>query len=127
MTFLFCTLQGVAAELTDTEIGQFKALLEEKRLALPGKVGPLNYKETAILGGLLDQFKGVKFGGYVNNYIQYESVNPGAGDSVAIPPLLFTRQVNSFTVKEIKLWLYKNTPNPGDVGFKITLSWGDMA
>ncbi len=127
VAFLFCSLQATATELTDTEIGQFRALLEEKRLTPPGKADPLTDKDTTILKGLLEQFKGVKFGGYVNNYIQYESVSPGAGDSIAIPPLLFTRQVNSFTVKEIKLSLYKEAPEPGDIGFKISLNWGDMA
>ncbi|MEE9568444.1 MAG: outer membrane beta-barrel protein [Candidatus Binatia bacterium] len=119
--------QLIATELTDTEIGQFRALLEEKRLAAPARTGPLTGEETSVLRGFLEQFKGMTFGGYVDNYYQYESVNPSPGDSRAIPPKLYDKQVNSFTVKNIELWLHKNAPNPGDVGFKITLNWGDIA
>ncbi|MEE9200601.1 MAG: hypothetical protein V3V45_04060, partial [Candidatus Brocadiales bacterium] len=59
-------------------------------------------------------FEGLRFGGYLDTYYQYESVNPPAGDSVAINPKYFARQVNSFTVNSIQTWLYKTTPHPGD-------------
>jgi len=127
MIFLFGPPRTAAAELTDTGIGEFRALIEEKKLAAHGKAGPLTNKETSMLRGFLDQFEDIKFGGYLDTYIQYESVNPDAGDSIAIPPLMFDRQVNSFTIKHIQLWLYKDAPEPGDIGFKISLDWGDMA
>ncbi|MCQ4574431.1 MAG: porin [Candidatus Brocadiales bacterium] len=127
-TLLLSPILIVAAGLTDTEIGEFRALLEERRLGTPEvKSGPFTDKEASVLRGLLDRFKGVTFGGYINNYYQYESVDPPAGDSRAIPPMLYNKQVNSFTVKDIELWLYKDAPDPGDVGFKITLDWGDRA
>ncbi|HHT9135605.1 MAG TPA: outer membrane beta-barrel protein, partial [Candidatus Avalokitesvara rifleensis] len=125
-TFLCTPPQIVAAELTDDEIAGFRQLLEENVTPRTTAAADSN-KEITALRGLLDRFKGITFGGYIENYYQYESVNPPAGDSVAIPPIVYTRQVSSFTVGDIVLWLYKETPNPGDVGFKITLNWGEMA
>ncbi len=120
-------MQITAAELTDDEIGQFRGLLEERSLTPREKAGRLSDGEAPVLRGLLEQFKGITFGGYIVNYYQYESVDPPAGDSRAIPPKLYNKQVNSFTTKDIELWLYKETPEPGDVGFRISLNWGDRA
>ncbi|MCB7130081.1 MAG: hypothetical protein J3T61_11155, partial [Candidatus Brocadiales bacterium] len=79
-TLLLSPILIVAAGLTDTEIGEFRALLEERRLGTPEvKSGPFTDKEASVLRGLLDRFKGVTFGGYINNYYQYESVDPPAG------------------------------------------------
>lgn len=126
VTLLFTLPRVTASELTDDEIAGFRQLLEEK--VTPRATAASDFdKEIAALRGLLDRFKGITFGGYIENYFQYESVNPPAGDSVAIPPIIYTRQVNSFTVADVALWLYKETPNPGDVGFRITLNWGEMA
>lgn len=117
----------VAVELTDTEIGEFRALIEERKLAKEAPRESLTGEEAGALRTFLDQFKDITFGGFLVNYYQYWSSNPDAGDSVGKHPLLHNTQVNSFTVKDIALWLYKDAPNPGDVGFKITLNWGDMA
>ncbi|MCP4363774.1 MAG: outer membrane beta-barrel protein [Planctomycetes bacterium] len=120
-------MQITAAELTDGEIGQFRNILEERSLPPREKAGRLSDGEASVLRGLLEQFRGITFGGYIVNYYQYESVDPPAGDSRAIPPTLYNKQVNSFTVKDIELWLDKKAPNPGDIGFKIALDWGDRA
>lgn len=124
--FLFQSPQVSAADLTDGEIEKFKTLLETGTLA-PILPGPLTDKEMSSLADFSGDFEGLRFGGYLDTYYQYESVNPPAGDSVAIHPKYFARQVNSFTVNNIQTWLYKTTPHPGDVGFKIVLDWGELA
>ncbi|MEE9200890.1 MAG: outer membrane beta-barrel protein [Candidatus Brocadiales bacterium] len=116
-----------AEQLTDTEIGQFRALMEERKDAARPIEGPLTSDETASVKGLLNRFEGVEFGGFIENFFQYESVHPGGRDSSAIPPKVFDRQVDSFTVNNIEMWLYKEASNPGDIGFKFTLNWGDTA
>ncbi|MFQ5957296.1 MAG: outer membrane beta-barrel protein, partial [Candidatus Brocadiales bacterium] len=121
--FLFMAPQTKAAELTDEEVTEFRALLEERKVAEEA----LSDGEVAALRGFLDQFKDITFGGFVENFYQWESVDPISGDGVAITPKVFDRQENSFTVNNIEMWLYKEAPNPGDVGFKITLNWGDTA
>lgn len=125
--FLFTPPQVNAAELTDDEVGQFRALLEERKLAKEAPAGALTDEEAGALRGFLDQFRDITFGGFVENFYQYESVQTVQGDSSAISPKVFDRQVQSFTVNNIELWLYKEAPNPGDIGFKITLNWGDQA
>lgn len=123
--FLVTPQRVAAVELTDEEIEGFQALLEK------GKVEPMlgvqPERVPPSLLDLLDHFRSISFGGYLDTYYQYESVNPGAGDGIAIAPMGFNRQVDSFTVRDIELWLYKHAPHPGDVGFKITLNWGDVA
>ena len=125
--FLFKPPQVNADQLTDTEVGQFRALLEEQKLAKEAPAGALSDEEAGAVRGFLDQFKGITFGGFVENFYQYESVDTPAGDNNAISPKVFDRQTQSFTVNNIELWLYKEVPNPGDIGFKITLNWGDQA
>ncbi|MCP4363739.1 MAG: outer membrane beta-barrel protein [Planctomycetes bacterium] len=129
-TPLLFVSQQVAAQqdLSDTEIGEFRAILAERALAKEAPAGPLTDEEAGAVRGMLDQFKGITFGGFVENFYQYEGyTHPNAGDSVAINPKVFDRQNNSFTVNNMELWLYKETPNPGDIGFKMTLNWGDTA
>ncbi len=126
--FLFVSLPAAADQLSDTEIGQFRKLLEQEKLAPEAPAGALTDEESGALRGMLDQFKGITFGGFVENFYQYEGyTHPNAADSPAITPKVFDRQVNSFTVNNIELWIYKETPNPGDIGFKMTLNWGDTA
>ena len=125
---LFTVTQTFAAELTDTEIGQFRKLMEERQAEAKPIPGQLTNDETASLRGVLEQFKDIGFGGFVENFWQYEiQARPSAGDSNAIPPKVFDRQVNSFTVNNIEMWLMKEATDPGDIGFKITLNWGDTA
>ncbi|MEE9558009.1 MAG: outer membrane beta-barrel protein [Candidatus Brocadiales bacterium] len=125
---MFSSPQLSAEQLTDTEIGQFRKILEQERLAKEAPVGALTDDEAGAVRGMLDQFKGITFGGFVENFYQYEGyTHPNAGDSVAINPKVFDKQNNSFTVNNMELWLYKETPNPGDIGFKMTLNWGDTA
>ncbi len=83
--FLFQSPQVSAADLTDEEIEKFRTLLEKGTLA-PILPGPLTYKEMSLLADSSDDFEGLKFGGYLDTYYQYESINPPAGDSVAINP-----------------------------------------
>lgn len=124
---LFFIPQETNAEgLTDKEAEHFRTLLEERKLE-PALPGPLTGKEMTKLLDRFEIFKGITFGGYLTNYVQYESVNPRAGDSVAIPPKYFGRQVKSFTVNNMQIWLYKRVPHPGDVGFKLVLDWGETA
>ncbi len=126
--FLFSSAQLSADQLTDTEIGQFRKILEQEKLAPEAPAGPLSGDEAGAIRGMLDQFKGITFGGFVENFYQYEGyTHPNAADSPAINPKVFDKQNNSFTVNNIELWIYKETPNPGDIGFKMTLNWGDTA
>ena len=118
---------AVAAELTDTEIGQFRKLMEERKDEAKPIPGQMTKGETATLRGLLEQYQGISYGGFVENFFQYESVHPGGRDNSAIPPKVFDRQVDSFTVNNIEMWLMKEATDPGDIGFKITLNWGDTA
>ncbi|MEE9585099.1 MAG: outer membrane beta-barrel protein, partial [Candidatus Brocadiales bacterium] len=109
------------------EIGEFRAMMEEKKLAGEPEAGPLTDSEATALRGFLDQFQDITFGGFVDNYYQWESIDPNAGDNNAINPKVFDKQVHSFTVRNIEMWLYKEAADIGDVGFKITLNWGDTA
>ncbi|HCN19071.1 MAG TPA: hypothetical protein DIS73_02095 [Planctomycetia bacterium] len=124
--FLFAPPQAVADSLTDQEIQQFRTLFKE-RMIKPSLPGVPTAEDIPKLRGLSESFRGMQFGGYISNYYQYESSNPRAGDSTALSPKAFTTQVNSFTVQNIELWLYKEAPDPGDIGFRITLNWGDIA
>ncbi|MEE9199966.1 MAG: outer membrane beta-barrel protein [Candidatus Brocadiales bacterium] len=120
-------LQVIAVELNDDEVAEFRRFLEKRKVEPKVRVGA---QPEAIPSGLLpfmENFEGVKWGGYIGNYYQYESVRPGSGDQNAIGPLGFHRQDNSFTVNNIELWLYKHAHHPGDIGFKITLNWGELA
>ncbi len=111
------TSLAVAAELTDTEIGQFRKLMEERADEAKPIPGQMTKDETATLRGLLEQFEGISYGGFVENFFQYESVHPGGRDNSAIPPKVFDRQVDSFTVNNIEMWLMKEATDPGDIGF----------
>lgn len=124
--FLLTLPEVVADSLTDKDVEKLKTLLEEGKVE-PALPGVPTAKELSEFRGIMDNFEGLTFGGYVDAYYQYESVNPPAGDSVAITPKDFARQVDSFTVNNIQFWLYKTVPHPGDVGFKIVLDWGETA
>lgn len=124
MPFLFVTPQANAAELTDEEVAQFREFLAQKPVPEEKRHAEEHLPE---LRSFLDQFRGITFGGFIENFYQHESINPNAGNNIAITPKVFDRQENSFTVNNIEMWLYKEAPNPGDVGFKITLNWGDQA
>ncbi|MCB7128508.1 MAG: outer membrane beta-barrel protein [Candidatus Brocadiales bacterium] len=127
-TIVLCTAVPVwSVELTDKEVAEFQGVLEKRRAEPKVRVGAQPEHVPSDIIKFFKPFEGIKYGGYVENYYQYESVNPGSGDQNALPPLGFHRQANSFTVNNIELWLYKNANNPGDIGFKITLNWGDLA
>ena len=119
--------RAVAVELTDKDVSEFRRFLEMRKVAPKVEVGAEPEILPSRLHSLLDRFEGVKFGGYLDGYIQYESVNPGAGDQSAIGPMDFNKQVKSFAVRNMELWIQKKVPHPGDIGFKITLNWGDIA
>ncbi len=125
-TLFFIPQETNAEGLTDKEVEHFRTHLQEGKVE-PTLPGPLTDKEMTKLLERFAIFKGITFGGYLTNYVQYESVNPRAGDSVAIPPKYFARQVKSFTVNNMQIWLYKKVPRPGDVGFKMVLDWGETA
>ncbi|MEE9488215.1 MAG: hypothetical protein V3W00_05850, partial [Candidatus Brocadiales bacterium] len=118
--------RAVAVELTDKDISEFRRFLEMRKVAPKVEVGAEPEILPSRLRSLLDRFEGVTFGGYLDGYIQYESVNPGAGDQIAIGPMDFNKQVKSFAVRNMELWIQKKVPHPGDIGFKITLNWGDI-
>ncbi len=125
-TPFFTPREATAADLTDKEVKKFRALLEERKVE-PALPGPLTDMEMKRLLKHHDIFEDITFGGYLANYFQYESVNPGAGDSVAINPKDMARQVKSFSVNNMQMWFYKEVPRPGDIGFKIVLDWGETA
>ncbi|MHC4358245.1 MAG: hypothetical protein ACYSTQ_05550, partial [Planctomycetota bacterium] len=118
--------RAVAVELTDEEISAFRRFLEMRKDAPKVEAGAEPELLPQKLRDILDHFEGIKYGGYLDAYIQYESVNPGAGDQIAISPMEFNRQVESFTVRNVELWIQKKVPHPGEIGFKITLNWGDI-
>lgn len=118
------------AQLSAEEVSALRELLKEREVPpMPAKVVPqFSDDEVSMVRGFLEKFKGIEFGGFVENFYMYEGSNPNPGfNNTAVGAKVFDREENSFTLNNIELWLYKEAANPGDVGFKITTNYGEQA
>lgn len=135
------------AALSAEDVGALKELLKAREVPpMPAKApaAQLNDDEITGIRDFFNVFKGIKFSGFVENFYQYNSVNPGhergtgpSGRRGAIPTggparnLLeiraFDREDNSFTLNNIELHLYKEPTEDSPIGFRITTLYGEQA
>lgn len=144
------------AELSAEDVGALKELLKVREIPpMPARApaAQLNDDEITGIRDFFNVFKGVKFSGFVENFYQYNSVNPGTGDQgtsgrrgaipVTPPANLsgtsfsntrnmleirgFDREDNSFTLNNIELHLYKEPTEDSPIGFRITTLYGEQA
>jgi hypothetical protein len=144
-------------QLSTEDVGALKELLHAYKdgageapaeITVPhmAKVEPLTDDEVTGIREFMTQFKGIKFTGFVENFYQYNTVDPGhAGGGVGVGSgrrglipsgipgrnLLeiraFDREDNSFTLNNIELHLYKEPTEDSPIGFRITTNYGEQA
>jgi len=135
------------AALSTEDVGALKELLKAREVPpMPAKApaAQLNDDEITGIRDFFNVFKGIKFSGFVENFYQYNSANPGheagtgpSGRRGAIPTggparnmleiRAFDREDNSFTLNNIELHLYKEPTEDSPIGFRVTTLYGEQA
>ncbi len=134
-------------ELTPEEISALKEIVKAREVPpMPARAPAPQLSDEEVTGirEFLTTFKGIKFSGFVENFYQYNTVDPGqtsgtggSGRRGLVPRggparnLLeiraFDREDNSFTLNNIELHLYKEPTEDSPIGFRITTLYGEQA